>query len=232
MILPERKHYHDTLPEDKYLMIKYSIESSLFSRENYRYRQAIDGVIMLQDKHGEDLEEIGRRYADKLLFSVGMDEGWDHFSIFDTEQHLLELGEVIWDFEAGDFVEPLLNFFDHDLYEGDILYIHTIEILPEYRGMQIGEHAMKDTANNFEQGCSLIVTDCIPLQHTAWGKKDKEWREKMQYKLLEKGKRKAKQQVIQYLKRTGFYYLPKVSKQYMFLCPMRQNPNFDYIELE
>lgn len=91
---------------------------------------------------------------------------------------------------------------------------------------------MKDAANNFDQGSSLIITDCLPLQHTNWGKNDKEWRTKMHYDQFEKGKRKAKQQVIQYLKRTGFYYLSKVSKQHMFECPMRRNPNFDYIELE
>lgn len=232
MILSERKHYHGALDEDRYLMIKYVIESSLGVIENYRYRQKILGKIMLQDEQGKDLEEIGRLYADKLLFDIGVDEGWDHFSIFDTEQYLMDLGSVVWDFERNDFSLPLLKFFHHDLIDMDILYIHTIEILPGYRGMQIGEHAMKDAANNFEQGCSLVVTDCLPLQHTNWGKKDKEWRKKMRYDLLEKGKRKAKQQVIQYLKRTGFYYLPKVSKQYMFLCPARRNPNFDYIELE
>lgn len=76
----------------------------------------------------------------------------------------MDLGVVIWDFETNDFAEPLLKFFEHNLMEMNILYIHTIEILPEYRGMQIGEHTMKDAANNFEQGCSLIITDCLPLQ--------------------------------------------------------------------
>lgn len=232
MILPERKHYLAALPKNRYLVIKYSIESSLGPIENYRYRQKILGKIMLQNEQGEDLEEVGRIYADKLLFGVGMEEGWDHFSIFDTEQYLLDLGSAIWDFEACDFKKALDKFFEGNLIDSDVLYLHTIEVLPAYRGMQLGEHALKDAANNFEQGCSLVITDCLPLQHTNWLSTDPEWRKKMQYDLFEKGKRKAKAQVIQYLKRTGFYYLPKVSKQYMFLCPMRLNPNFDYIELE
>lgn len=220
------------MPSEHHIRIKYSLESSLGALENYRYRQKINGRIVLQDDHGEDVEEIGRLYADKLLFSVGMEEGWDQFSIFDTEQYLMDLGSAIWDFEEQYFVKPFLKFFEFDLVEPDILYIHTVEILPDYRGMQIGEHAVKDVANNFEQGCSLIVTDCLPLQHTTWLSIDPEWRKKMQYRLFEKGKRKAKVRLTQYLKRTGFYYLPKVSKEYMFLCPARRNPNFDYIELE
>lgn len=187
---------------------------------------------MLQDGAGKDGEEIGRLFADKLLLSTGMSHGWTPYTVFDTHQYLMDLGSVGWDFEAEDFYPVLLKFFAYDLIATDILYIHTIEILPEYRGMQIGEHAMKDAANNFEAGCSLIITACLPLQHTSWGRKDKEWRKKMRYDLFEKGKRKARVRLIQYLKRTGFYYLPKVSKQPMFLCPMRRNPNFDYIELE
>ena len=137
---------------------------------------------MLQDEQGNDLEAIGRLYIDRLLFGTGMSGGWDHFSIFDTGQHLMDLGSVIWDFEAVDFVKPLRKFFEYDMVEPDLLYLHTIEILPEYRGMQIGEHAMKDVANNFEQGCGLIVTDCLSLQHTTWLSTDPEWRKKMRYK--------------------------------------------------
>lgn len=232
MLLPERKHFDSALTLEQILVIRYSLESSLGAVDNYRYKQSIIGKILMLDDTDKSETEIGRIYIDRLLFGAGANGGWNHFEIFDTEQYLMDLGAMIWDFETNDFVEPLLKFFEHDLIEMDVLYMHTIEILPEYRGMQIGEHAMKDAANNFEAGCSLIITDCLPLQHTPWGRNDKEWRKKMQYDLLEKGKRKAKAQVIQYLKRTGFYYLPKVSKQHIFMCPMRRNPNFDYIELE
>lgn len=187
---------------------------------------------MLQDEQGNDLEEIGRIYLDKLLFGAGMNNGWRQFEIFDTEQYILDMGECIWDFKKDRFNETLNKIFEYDLCETDVLYMHTVEVLPAYRGMQIGEHAMKDAANNFEQGCALIVTDCRPIQHVFWGKNDPEWHKKMKYKEFEKSKRKAKQKVIDYLKRTGFYYLPKVSKDHMFLCPARRNPNFDYIELE
>lgn len=232
MIIPERKHYDDVLSLESGLSVKYTIHSSLCANENYRYRQVITAEIMLLDEQGDDVEVVGRIHADKLLFSEGMNNGWDHFSIFDTEQYLMDLGSVIWDFEAVEFSNHLNKAFEYDLVEMDVLYMHTIEVLPAFRGMQVGEHAMKDMANNFAQGCALIITDCFPIQHTSWMAGDKEWRKKMQYHLFEKGKRKAKQRLIQYLKRTGFYYLLKVSKDHMFLCPARRNPNFDYIELD
>lgn len=144
----------------------------------------------------------------------------------------MDLSNVIWDYDANDFNMALNKFFEYDLIDSDVLFMHTLEILPDYRGMHIGMHVITDAANNFQTGCSLIVTDCLPLQHTNWIVKDKEWRKRMGYDLFGKGKRQAKQRVIQYLKRTGFYYLPKLSKDYMFLCPARRNPNFDYIELE
>lgn len=232
MVVPERKHYDDVLSLEQLLTIKYSFESSLGASENYRYKQSVIGSVMLQDEQGNDLEEIGRIYLDKLLFGVGMNSGWGHFEIFDTEQYIMDMGACVWDFKNGWYNKTLDKFFGHELTETDILYMHTVEVLPEWRGMQIGEHVMKDAANNFEQGCSLIVTDCRPIQHVFWGKEDAVWHEKMKYKDFEHGKRKAKQKVINYLKRTGFYYLPNVSKDHMFLCPAQRNPNFDYIELE
>lgn len=159
-LLPEGKHYGDILPGDHYLTIKYSFESSLGATENCRYKQSVLGRIPLQDEADNDLEEIGRFYLAPLLFGLGMNQGRDHFSNFDTEEYLMELGRAVWDFKADGFKKPLLEFFEHDLIESDVLFTHTVEILPAYRGMQIGEHAMKDAANNFEHGCSLIVTDC------------------------------------------------------------------------
>lgn len=232
MLLPQRKHYHEVLGLEQGLAVTYSFESSLGSMENYRYKQSLLGRIMLQDEEGNDLEEVGRLHIDKLLFGQGMNNGWGRFEIFDTEQYLMDLGCLIWDFEASDFVEPLLQFFEYDLNETDVLYIHTFEVLPEHRGMQIGEHALRDAVNNLAQGCSLVVLDCAPIQYTNWGKVDKDWHKKMKYGFFEKGKRKAKERLVQYLKRTGFYYLPKVSKSHMFLCPDWRNPNFDYIELD
>lgn len=231
MVVPERKHYDKALP-DQLITLKYSFESSLGPTENYRYKQSVFCKIMLQDETGKDLETIGHLFIDRLLFGAGINNGWGHFEIFDTEQYLMDLGSLIWDFERNDYVEPLLEFFEYDLNEVDLLYIHTVEVLPAYRGMQIGEHVIKDAANFFEAGCSLIVTDCLPLQHTGWLVTDKTWRRKMKYSLFEKDKVRAKQKVVNYLQRTGFYYLPDVSEDHMFLCPARRNPNFDYIELD
>ncbi|HEX8314125.1 MAG TPA: hypothetical protein VF609_03995 [Flavisolibacter sp.] len=125
----DRLHYDDVLGLEKGLTIKYSFESSLGPTENYRYKQSIVGRIMLQNEQGKDLQEVGRLYLDRLLFSTGVNSGWDHFSIFDTEQYLLELGECIWNFEKQDYVEPLNKFFGDDLMEWDILYLHSLEVL-------------------------------------------------------------------------------------------------------
>jgi ribosomal protein S18 acetylase RimI-like enzyme len=219
------------LPDDRLLTIKYNFESLLYEAENYRYKQSTLGRIMLQDEQGNDLEEIGRLYIDKLLFGEGSNNDWGMFEIFDTEQYLMDLGCLIWDLEVNDYVEPLNKFFEYDIHQIDMLYVHTFEVLPAYRGMQIGEHALKDAYNNLSQGCGLMVVDCVPIQHTTWGAKDEEWHKKMRYELFEPDKEKAKDRLVQYLKRTGFYYLPEVSKDHMFLSTARRNNNFDYIEL-
>ncbi|RYF85203.1 MAG: hypothetical protein EON98_07210 [Chitinophagaceae bacterium] len=232
MIEQNKPHFHDVLGMERNLTINYSFHSHLGPMDNYRYKQSVIGSIMLQDEKGNDLEEIGRVYLDKLLLGVAMNEGYDLFDVFDTEQYILEMGECVWDFEKNHFNRNLNRFFEGDMHESDILFIHTVEVLPAYRGMRIGETAMKDAANNFESGCGLIVVHCEPPQHLHWGHYDKEWHQKMRYELFEKDEKKAREKLIDYLKRVGFYYLPGVSEDHLFHCPARLNPNFDYIELD
>ena len=54
----------------------------------------------------------------------------------------------------------------------------------------------------------------------------------MKYRLMERNKKRQKQKLIGYLKRTGLFYFPKVSDNNMFLSPHHTIVHFDYIELE
>lgn len=233
MVLSKGKpHFHDVLGIEKTITIDYSFSSPLGPIDNYRYKQSVLGSILLYDGATKTQEEIGRIYLDKLLLGLAMNNGYDFFDVFDTEQYILNMGECVWDFTNNEYNRGLNEFFEGDLHEKNILFIHTVEVLPNYRGMRIGEHAIKDAANNFESGCGLIVTHCEPPQHLTWGNWDEEWHKKMQYDQFEKNEKKAKKKLTSYLKQTGFYYVPGISDDHLFHCPARLNPNFDYIELE
>jgi hypothetical protein len=162
-----------------------------------------------------------------------MANGWSAFDIFDTEQYLIELGETIWDFDEQDFVEYLNEHYTWDIMERNILFITSIEIIAEYRELKIGEHVIKDFANNFLDGCGLLVVNTTPSQSRQdfEDRTNKEWTEQMRFDLFEKDEEAAKYKLIAYLKRVGFDYLPDFTEDYMFLNPCHQNVNFDYIEL-
>lgn len=104
MLLPEKKHYDTALTLEQILVVRYGLESSLGPVDNYRYKQSIIGSIVLLDDTDKSETEIGRIYIDRLLFAAGANGGWNQFEIFDTEQYLMDLGCLIWDFETDDFV--------------------------------------------------------------------------------------------------------------------------------
>lgn len=226
--------YLDDLPFEEQISVSYSFTSQLGPIENNRWVQRITGEIRVEDETGKEVKIIGHIYAYKLLLVLARQNGWDEFSIFDTDYELMRIGELIYDFDKRDFKRSLHQYFKGEILEDDLLYIDTIEILPQYLGYQIGEHAIKDMTNNFEAGCSIIAVDCIPLQNTNWINQEdsKAFNAQMKYELFESDEVKAKQRLIQYLKRVGFYYIPEISEDHMFLNTHLRNPNFDYIELE
>jgi GNAT superfamily N-acetyltransferase len=142
------------------------------------------------------------------------------------------VGEIVYDFEENDFVQPIRDFYD-DLWENDILILNRIEIFPEYRGMGIGKHLIKDLYNNFIQGCALFVLKCFPLQAEA-GTLDrhKEHAIKMGYLDFEKDKAKSFKKLHSYYKSIGFLNIPSISKEYMFMNPIVKNKKFQSIVLE
>ena len=71
----------------------------------------------------------------------------------------------------------------------DLLIVYGLEILPQYRGSEIGKYAIGDLYNIFTCGCGLMTTIIYPSQLktrvTCIGENDYEWYNYMEYKTME-----------------------------------------------
>lgn len=142
---------------------EYTIRSSLGAMENARYFQQITGTILVEGNSEEQNRPAGRLKGVKLLLGEGLNDGWDAYSIFDNEEGTFELGEIIYDYETNDWNEELNKKFDNNLNDPNVLYLYSVEILPEFRGNNVGSRFIKDFILNFAQNCALVVVDIEPF---------------------------------------------------------------------
>lgn len=215
------------------LSISYRISSALGCRENNRYNQNIIGKIDLINDYGESIETIGKIKANKLLVQLGADNGWDAFSIFDTEAHLFEIGEAIFDFASSDWHPELTKHYANDIEGQNILILSRIEIIPKYRGKGFAPFIIKDLYNNFIDGMAFFVLKAFPIQFEAsiLGSKS-ENSKAMEYDKMEKNIKQATRKLISFYTKLGFEIIPSLSKEIMFINPTRINRKLDKITLD
>lgn len=217
-----------------HVFIQYSIESSFMEAGAGRYKQQINGVLFLDPGIDEPLPpvEIGKITAEKLLLGQAADDGYPSMSVFDTDALVLEIGEGVYDFESNDFSEACYESFDIPFM--DLLILARLEILPAYRGNDIGKYAIKDLYNNFIGGCGLMTLKCFPLQLEGSQNDPPSAREpnEMQLDSLETDEELSMYKLLAYYTSMGFKYIPELSESLLFLTPAFKNPEFEEIRLE
>ncbi len=221
--------------DDMDFSTEYKICSSLGAMENARYFQEIEGEVFLGDFTEINKKLIGRLSGVKLLLAEGANDGWDAYSIFDNEQHTLDLGSAIYDFQTQDWNEQLNEKYNDNLIESNVLFIASIEILPEYQGHKIGTRFIKDFITNFIQGCSIVAIDKEPFYiQTNFDKEliRDEFTEKMNYNAMDEDFEKITYKLLSYFLKIGFDYFPEINEQFVFLCPALKNEKFSKIEFD
>lgn len=221
--------------EDLYFNTEYKICSSLGAMENARYFQEIEGKVFVDNISEGNTKVVGRLSGVKLLFGEGLNDDWDAYSIFDNKQDTLDLGSVIYDFERDDFNQELNEKFNNNLTDPDVLFLKSIEILPDFRGNKVGYRFIKDFILNFGQDCSLVVIDKEPFYvQTNFKEKyiEDSFTKMMNYHEMITDYEKITYMLLHYFTSLGFRYFPEIDERYLFMCPLQINEKFDNIEFD
>ena len=215
--------------------VRYTINSSFAISEGYRYRQKIDGIIhYFNDKRSPDKSvEIGKVEVQKILLGQALDAGYSGVSVFDVEHFILDIGNQIYDFERNDFSEAIYENFEVPWM--DLLIVSGLEILPEYRGSDIGKFVLRDLYNNFIGGCGLMAIMVYPPQLDGTipepGESGYEWYSNMGYAAMEADEEKSIYKLLAYYTSMGFRYIPAISENLLFMAPAKINKIFNKIKL-
>lgn len=218
--------------EEFYYRIDYKFTSPLGYLEGSRYVTTISGDIIQEDANGENIAIAGRITLQMVLVSLALDNNYDLYEIFDEDAPLFEMGQAIFDFEYGEIQEKIREYYNGKIVNSDIYVIERIEILPPYRGNNLGKKLLKDIYNRFRGACGLFVLKSFPLQFEMEGTENSEWNKQMKLGAFEKNEKMAVQKLKRFYKSCGFETIPGISSNFMFVNPLKRNSKMDKIELE
>jgi GNAT superfamily N-acetyltransferase len=218
--------------EDFYYRIDYKFTSPLGYLEGSRYVTSILGDIIQEDEDGQNVAMVGRITLQFVLVSLAINNEYDLYEIFDESAPLFEIGQAIFDFQYGEIKDKIQDYYNGEIVNSDIYVIERIEILPPYRGNNLGKKIIKDIYNRFSGACGLFVLKSFPLQFETEGTGNSEWNKQMKLDAFEKNEKMAVQKLKSFYKSCGFETIPGISSNFMFVNPLKRNSKMDKIELE
>jgi hypothetical protein len=187
--------------------IEYSCYSPLADDDESKYISEVNGSIMVFDEDDNFLEVIGKFNFSILNLILASEDGFFIPAIFDYEDHLMTVGEGVYDFESNSFILQTEDDFDEEFLGDNLIIFRYMEIIPEFRGRNLAAMVFKDVINRFGQNCGLLAFRIFTLQHVQVetnSEDEKKWMEKLKLEELEKDEEQAFYKLAAYFQRLGF----------------------------
>ncbi len=152
---------------DGFISVRFWMSLNEFTDEDCILKYDGDIVESREDDSGDWQEvRIGHIEAFVVLRDRAAETGADLFGALDSEA---EEEMMIAVFDPDDWTEwsPDVQAMYGDIFERDLLIIHTIEIQPEYRGRGVGYAVVRWVIDALGHGCGLVALTPFPLQWTG-----------------------------------------------------------------
>lgn len=188
----------DDLEEGRLFHIEFAAKARpLFNAEDpSEYVTQIFGVI----KEGE--ADVGAVHA--YLVETGRnanDRAFNVFDLFDVNADLAGYAQIVLEETWERAVEVC------EVWPGQVLVLHSTQILPEYRGRRLGMWADYRTIDTFGGDDTMVVAKPYPMQFGGIEDDDYEERMKndpMRLREFERDRKKAFRKVTNYWKKMGY----------------------------
>ncbi len=221
--------------ETKFYRIDYSFSSHLGSMIESSYINCIKGELVQETEDGDISKEIviGKIQISIILVSLAINNDRSLLEVFDNTAALFDIGQDIFDFDKNQMKDEIIGHFEEFPMNSDICIIERLEIIPAYRGKNLGKKMLKDIYNRFNGSCGFFVLKAFPLQfEPRLENKVNIWDENLKLKELEKDEEKARYKLIHFYQQCGFELIPDFSEEIMFINLSFTNKLMDEIELQ
>lgn len=218
--------------EDDFFEFRYSLSSGAGCFNAKRYLNEYKVEIYTEPDEPLKPVLVGKAYFSVILISSIVNNGFSLLEVFDESAALMDFGEEIYDFSIEEFNEETEEYF-RERTGHDILFLENIEILPPFRGKNLGSRLIKDIYLRFTHGCCMFALKAFPIQCEGWEenleyKFQNDWQRKMGYGSMDRDFEKNSYKLYAYYQRLGFHNF--LGNEYFFLNPDLRNERMDAIE--
>lgn len=129
------------------------------------------------------------------------------FDIFDCTQGTYDYFSAIFDIETLGPSSALTHLFNEVVWPGNVLILDRLEILPEFRGHNLGLAVMRRLIERFGAGAGVVAIKPFPLQCELTGQEEDEWRQKMRLDDFEQNLPRATARLRRHYAELGFKFM-------------------------
>ena len=159
------------------------------------------------DKDADETKRIAGKYSFTIMnASKAANKNYSAEEIFDDSDEVLNFYELFYDYGTYIFNEDILEQIGDDTFSLNIAIISSIEILPEFNGIGLGEKVLNQIEEFLSDKVSVIALKSFPKQFEVFDNKD-DWRKQMNYeqrKYQQNDLREAKNKLDEFYDSVGF----------------------------
>jgi hypothetical protein len=214
--------------EFTYLLIRVeSFEFLLTTDDPLDYTYPIGGRIFKIDDENEVL--VGKFRLLYIDIASAIDARFtDIFQIFDAySATTADYYSSTFESDEMDFSGDLRQLLVDDIYEPNLLIFDRLELLPDYRGHNLGIAIMRRLIQRFSAGAGVVGIKPFPLQFEFSIPADDEdgWHEEMQLSIFPDPERDAVRKLKDHYGKLGFVEMK--GTPHMFLSTSRRLPSIE-----
>ena len=179
--------------------------SKRFEPEHYNYEIA-GGIKLVTDE--DEGVAIGRHRSFYVDISAGASDGLVGWDVFDAHGGTMQYYPVLLKGDIGVcFTEKVERLVGGDVCDSNLLILDRIELLPDFRGQELGLEVAVALMRRFSAGTGLICMLPLPSQFEENSGKETEWQELMRLIELSKNPELSARKLRRYWGRLGFRQL-------------------------
>lgn len=129
------------------------------------------------------------------------------FDIFDYTQETCDYYAAIFDGRTLDPCPELRRLFKGEVWPGNTLILDRLEIMPEFRGYNLGLAVMPRLIERFGAGAGVVAIKPFPLQRELTGQEEDKWRQKMRGDDFEQNLPRATARLRRHYVKLGFTFM-------------------------
>jgi GNAT superfamily N-acetyltransferase len=194
------------LVNDYYFHLRFrGGEAELEDNDPSHYRYVTVGTVVGIDE-AEQETEVGHFRLSYIDVCAAMNARASVFDIFDLTQETFDYYSAIFNVETLGPSPELSDLFKGEVWPGNVLILDRLEILPRFRGHNLGLVVMRRMIERFGAGAAVVAIKPFPLQHTYTPDEEEEheWQLKMKLDNLDKNLRRATAKLRRHYAKLGF----------------------------